>query len=81
VVETWSEAETEKFYRTVLTDAGAIASRIVSKGHEDSRRKTWAEFEAFVQKVGRGLTTEPTIKDIRKAAVDCLVMTGCSFCR
>jgi hypothetical protein len=61
--ETWSEAESEAFYRTVLKDAGAIAKRSVSTGHEEGRRKTWGEFEAFVQKVGRGLTVE-TVRGI-----------------
>jgi integrase len=56
--ESWSKAEADNFYRTVLKDAGAIANRSVSKGYEESRRKTWAEFETFVQKVGRGLTIE-----------------------
>jgi hypothetical protein len=56
--ENWTEAEAEQFYWTVLKDAGEIANRTVGKGYEESRRKTWAEFEAFTQKIGRGLTIE-----------------------
>jgi integrase len=56
--ENWTEAEAEQFYRTVLKDAGEMANRSVGKGYEESRRKTWAEFEAFTQKIGRGLTIE-----------------------
>lgn len=56
--ERWTEVETDKFYRAVLKDAGEIANRSVGKGYEESRRKTWAEFESFIQKVGNGVIVE-----------------------
>jgi hypothetical protein len=56
--ERWSEAEAARFYQTVLKDAGKIANLSVGKGFEEQRQRTWGEFEAFVQKVGGGLTVE-----------------------
>jgi hypothetical protein len=47
----------------VLKEAEEIANRSVGKGYEESRKKTWAEFEAFTQKVERGLTIE-TVRGI-----------------
>jgi hypothetical protein len=57
-VEPWSEQRTEKFYETVLGEAGRIANRSVSSGFEESRRKTFDEFKTFLKKVGNGLNTE-----------------------
>jgi integrase len=44
---TWDERESEEFYE-----------RSVSTAFEESRRKTWGEFEGFLQKVGRNVTVE-----------------------
>jgi hypothetical protein len=56
--EIWSEKESEDFYKRVLEEAGQVAKRSVSTGFEEARRKTWEESEAFLAKVGRGLTVE-----------------------
>lgn len=56
--ETWSELETGEFYKKVLADAGEIAKRSMSGSFEESRKKTWAEFGAFIRRIGRGMTIE-----------------------
>jgi hypothetical protein len=56
--ERWSKTKTVAFYKQTLSKAGRIAQRSVSSGFEDARRKTWAEFAGFLQKVGMGLTVE-----------------------
>jgi hypothetical protein len=52
----WDKRESEEFYQRILGEAGKIAKQSVSTGFEESRRKTWSEFEGFLRKVGRGLT-------------------------
>lgn len=56
--EKWDAAKTAEFYETVLGEARLIAQKSVSTEFEERRKKTWAEYEAFVQKVGQGLSVE-----------------------
>jgi integrase len=53
-----SERESEELYRTALTEAARMASFSVSKGFEESRQKTFGEFEAFLGSIGHGLSSE-----------------------
>jgi integrase len=46
--------EAREFYRTTLEDAAEVANRSVSKGFEESRRRTWGEFEDFLGAMGHG---------------------------
>jgi hypothetical protein len=52
--EPWSVDEACRFYRDTLGAAAVVANRSVSKGFEESRRKTFGEFEDFLGKVGQG---------------------------
>jgi hypothetical protein len=57
-VEKWDAEKTAEFYKTVSGEAGRIAQKSISMDFEERRTKTWAEYEAFVQKVGQGLSVE-----------------------
>jgi integrase len=55
--ELFEEASAE-LYRKALTEGAAIAGCSVSQGFEESRQKTFAEFESFLSRVGHGLSVE-----------------------
>jgi integrase len=52
--ESWTVEETGRFYKETLKEAAGVANRSVSKGFEDSRRKTFEEFQDFLALVGQG---------------------------
>jgi integrase len=54
----WPVEEACRFYRDTLGDAAMVANRSVSKGFEESRRKTFGDFEDFLGKVGQGKRVE-----------------------
>lgn len=54
----WSREEASAFYRTTLAEAGQIANKSVSSGFEETRKRTFEEFSAFIDKVGQGVTVE-----------------------
>jgi hypothetical protein len=56
--ERWSVEETERFYRDTLESAASVANWSVSKGFEDSRRRTFEEFQDFLGLVGQGKRIE-----------------------
>jgi hypothetical protein len=43
-------------YRNALNEAVKLAGFSVSKGFEESRQKTFGEFETFLANVGQGLS-------------------------
>jgi hypothetical protein len=47
-----------RFYENVLGEAAGIAGRSVSRGFEESRRKTMGEFQDFVGLLGHGKRLE-----------------------
>jgi hypothetical protein len=53
-----NEVDARKLYQTALSEAAAIAAESVSQGFEDSRRKSFHEFETFLGNVGQGLSVE-----------------------
>jgi integrase len=53
-----SRKEAEEFYANALTKAAKVAGRSVSSSFEDSMRKTFDEFKAFLARIGQGLTVE-----------------------
>lgn len=54
----WSEEEACRFYRDTLGAAAEVANRSVSKGFEESRRRTFREFQEFLGMVGQGKCLE-----------------------
>jgi hypothetical protein len=57
-VEEMTERESSELYRKALGEAAEIAKQSVSQGFEESRRKTFAEFETFLERVRHGLSAE-----------------------
>jgi integrase len=47
-----SQQESEELYNKALSDAAKIAGFSVSRGFDESRQKTWAEFEEFFGSIG-----------------------------
>jgi integrase len=58
VTEEMPEREGDELYRKALGEAAEMARMSVSQGFEDSRQKTFAEFETFLESIGRGLSVE-----------------------
>jgi integrase len=56
--EPWSEAQSRDLYAKALTEAGQIASRSVSTGFEERRKRTFDEFTEFMEKVGHGVSID-----------------------
>jgi hypothetical protein len=54
----WTKQEAERFYGSTLEEAAVVANRSVSKGLEESRRKTFEEFQDFLGLVGQGKKIE-----------------------
>jgi hypothetical protein len=53
-----SEHDARRLYQTALSEAATIAAGSVSQGFEDSRQKSFSEFESFLGKVGQGLSVD-----------------------
>jgi hypothetical protein len=53
-----SDEASKELYKKALTEAAKIASCSVSPGFEESRQKTFADFEAFLARIGHGLNAE-----------------------
>lgn len=58
IEDSWSAEEAGRFYEETLRSAAAVAKRSVSKGFEESRRKTFEEFQDFLGLVGQGKRVE-----------------------
>lgn len=56
--EEMNEKEALSLYERALKEAAEIAGESVSKGFEASRRRTVEGFEAFLEKIGRGIGLE-----------------------
>lgn len=56
--EMLNEKRSEDLYKKALTEAAKIAGYTVSQGFEDSRQKTFGEFEEFLLRIGHGLSVE-----------------------
>lgn len=54
----WEPEVAARFYENVLGEAAGIAGRSVSRGFEESRRKTMGEFQDFVGLLGHGKRLE-----------------------
>lgn len=48
----WDDEQVRRFYAESLQSAAGIANRGVNEGFEDSRKRTWGEFEEFCGHVG-----------------------------
>jgi integrase len=57
-LNSWTKQEAERFYESTLEEAAGVANRSVSKGLEESRRKTFEEFQDFLGLVGQGKKVE-----------------------
>jgi integrase len=56
--EPWAEAQSQDLYTRAWFEAGKIASRSVTAGFEERRRRTFEEFTEFLAKVGHGVSVE-----------------------
>jgi hypothetical protein len=58
IADSWTEEEACLFYESTLGEASQIANWSVSKGFEESRRKTFLKFIDFLGRVGHGKRVE-----------------------